>query len=81
MWETEPVLVNDHDFRTDPIGVAIPWGLYEMHANRGHVFVGTSHDTPVFAVTALARWWSRTGRRRDRQNCCTTPTYTSLPVR
>ena len=63
-WETTPVPVNDHDFRTLAIGVAIPWGLYDTQANRGDVFVGTSHDTPAFAVTALAQWWSGTGRRR-----------------
>jgi Rhodopirellula transposase DDE domain len=63
-WETTPVLVNDHDFRTLAQGVAIPWGLYDTRANRGHVFIGTSHDTPAFSVTALAQWWSRSGRRR-----------------
>ena len=63
-WESAPVAVNDHDFKTDSLGPAIPWGLYETPGNRGHVFVGTSHDTPAFAVTALARWWSTEGRRR-----------------
>lgn len=63
-WEREPRLVRDHDFKTDACGTAIPWGLYDTVANRGHLFIGTSHDTPAFAVTALARWWTRTGRRR-----------------
>ena len=63
-WERTPVLVKDHDFRTDAKGIAIPWGLYDTQANRGQVFVGTSHDTPAFSVTALARWWSSAGRRR-----------------
>lgn len=63
-WESTPVLVNDHDFRTAASGIAIPWGLYDTQANHGRVFVGTSHDTPTFAVSALAQWWSGTGRRR-----------------
>ena len=63
-WEGEPVAVNDHDFKKDASGTAIPWGLYDTVANRGHVFVGPSHDTPAFAVTALARWWTRAGQRR-----------------
>ena len=63
-WESAPVPVNDHDFKKDSVGSAIPWALYETPANRGHVLVGTSHDTPAFAVTALARWWSSEGRRR-----------------
>ena len=63
-WESTPVLVKDHDFRTDAKGIAIPWGLYDTQANRGQVFVGTSHDTPAFSVTALGRWWTTAGRRR-----------------
>jgi len=61
-WERNPVLVNDHDFKQDAHGVAVPWGLFETTANRGHIFIGTSHDTPTFAVAALARWWTRTGK-------------------
>jgi hypothetical protein len=26
-WDRSPILVNDHDFRTDSIGVAIPYGI------------------------------------------------------
>jgi hypothetical protein len=63
-WENAPVAVHDHDFKRDSIGSARPWGVYETSANRGHVFVGTSHDTPAFAVTGLARWWITDGRRR-----------------
>lgn len=48
-------------------GIAIPWGLYDTQANRGQVFVGTSHDTPAFSVTALAQWWTSTGRSRYSQ--------------
>ena len=61
------MLVNDHDFRSGSKGIAIPWGLYDTQANRGQVFVGTSHDTPAFSVTALAQWWSRAGRKRYSQ--------------
>ena len=67
-WESTPVLVNDHDFRTNASGIAVPWGLYDTQANRGYVFVGTSHDTPAFSVTALAQWWIGAGRRRYSQN-------------
>jgi hypothetical protein len=63
-WESTPVLVNDHDFRTDASGIAIPWGIYDTQANRGQVFVGTSHDTPAFSATALAQWWAGAGRKR-----------------
>lgn len=65
-WERFPTLVNDHDFRTDSIGVAIPYGIYDLPANRGFIVVGVSHDTPQFAVGSIARWWSRQGVQRYR---------------
>jgi len=30
--------------------------------NRGTIYVGSSADTPEFAVTALARWWEGEGK-------------------
>jgi hypothetical protein len=53
-WDRAPVLVKDHDFRSHADGMAIPYGIYDTQANRGAVFVGTSHDTPAFAVDAIA---------------------------
>ncbi len=64
IWSREPLLVNDHDFPSLASGVAIPRGLYDVQANRGSVLVGTSHDTPEFAVDALVDWWRGEGRRR-----------------
>ena len=29
-WEREPVDVNDHDFRSQAIGMAVPYGIYEV---------------------------------------------------
>jgi hypothetical protein len=63
-WDRHPVLVNDHDFRSDAIGVAIPYGVYDVLANRGAVFVGVSHDTPCFAAHAIAQWWRCEGASR-----------------
>ena len=56
-WDLSSRLVNDHDFRSDSTGVAIPYGIYDLLANRGSVVVGVSHDTPAFAVHAIAHWW------------------------
>jgi hypothetical protein len=63
-WDREPVLVNDHDFRSDADALAIAYGVYDIQANRGAVFVGTSHDTPAFAVDAIAQWWWQEGSQR-----------------
>jgi hypothetical protein len=58
------VYVNDHDFRSDAHGIAVPYGIYDLLANRGTVFVGTSHDTPEFAVESIEKWWHQEGRKR-----------------
>ena len=63
-WDREPRLVSDHDFRSDALGIAIPYGIYDVQANRGSLFVGTTYDTPQFAVDNLANWWVYDGRRR-----------------
>jgi len=64
VWSRRPVLVQDHDFRSQAKGMAIPYGIYDLHANRGMVIVGTSHDTSDFAVEAICQWWRREGCRR-----------------
>ena len=33
-----------------------------MTKNAGYVVVGLSHNTPEFAVSAIARWWQEEGR-------------------
>jgi Rhodopirellula transposase DDE domain/Winged helix-turn helix len=60
-WVHSPRLVYDHDFRTDARGIALPYGIYDPRANRGSIVVGVSHDTPAFAVHAIAHWWRREG--------------------
>lgn len=63
-WQLEPVRVNDHDFRSQALGIAIPYGVYDLQANRATVFVGTTHDTPDFAVDCVEQWWCTEGRHR-----------------
>ncbi len=58
-WSREAVLVNDHDFRSTANGIAVPYGIYEVGANRGFVCVGTSYDTPEFAADSVALWWGQ----------------------
>lgn len=63
-WEKEPVLVKDHDFPSDAEGKAIPYGIYDTQMNQGTVFVGTTHDTPAFAVDSIETWWRTEGKKR-----------------
>ncbi len=63
-WGQEAEAVNVHDFPHDALLRAVPYGIYDVGSNRGSVYVGTSADTPEFAVAALARWWEDEGRAR-----------------
>jgi len=63
VWSQQAVPVNDHDFRSQGLGLASPYGIFDLTRNRGSVFIGTSHDTPQFAAQNIARWWRYSGRR------------------
>jgi transposase len=60
----EPVQVEDHSFFfTGPeVEQAIPYGIYDITRDSGWVNVGTDHDTSVFAVESIRRWWRARGR-------------------
>jgi hypothetical protein len=60
----EPVRVEDHSFFfTGPeVEQAIPYGIYDIARDSGWVNVGTDHDTSVFAVESIRRWWRARGR-------------------
>ena len=59
-----PERVNVHDFPSDAIGKAIPYGIYDLGANTGWVSAGTDHDTSAFAAATLRRWWRADGSAR-----------------
>jgi len=61
-WSQEADEVNDHDFAQDALGKAIPYGIYDLAHHLGYVYVGTSADTPQFAVEMIARWWQAEGQ-------------------
>jgi hypothetical protein len=65
-WQPKgkPDLVDVHDFPSDAVGKAIPYGVYDIAANDGFVSVGIDHDTPVFAVTSIEAWWKHVGVKR-----------------
>ena len=60
----DPVRVRDHDFTDRELGMIVPYGVYDVAANRGFVSVGASHDTAAFAVNALRLWWQAEGASR-----------------
>ena len=63
-WGQQSIEVRDHDFLSEALGKAVPYGIYDLQANRGTVIVGTSRETPEFAVDAIERWWLEDGKQR-----------------
>ncbi len=56
-WRRTALEVFETDFPQDARGKAIPYGIYDLARNEGYVVVGTSHETPAFAVAAIRCWW------------------------
>jgi Rhodopirellula transposase DDE domain len=61
-WSQQAEAVNVHDFLSDALGRAVPYGVYDVTHNQGTVYVGSSGDTAQFAVDAIAQWWQPHGQ-------------------
>ena len=61
VWCREAKKVKDHDFRSEALGIASPYGIYDVGLNSGVVVVGQSADTPEFAVNSISTWWLHHG--------------------
>lgn len=61
-WCKKAEVVDEHDFPSTAECRAVPFGVYDLTRNRGHVYVGVSNDTPEFAVVSIAKWWELEGR-------------------
>jgi hypothetical protein len=61
-WCKQAEVVDEHDFPSGAECRAVPFGIYDVMRNKGHVYVGVSNDTPEFAVVSIAKWWEWEGR-------------------
>jgi hypothetical protein len=61
-WCKEADEVDEHDFPGNAECKAVPFGVYDVARNVGHVVVGVSNNTPEFAAHSIAGWWEREGR-------------------
>jgi len=60
----KPIEVDAHDFENNELGNVVPYGVYDVGANRGYVSLGIDHDTAQFAVNSVRLWLDRIGRKR-----------------
>jgi len=49
--------VSAYNFPTEAKAKAVPYGIYDIANNTGHVEVGTSSNTARFAVDSIRQWW------------------------
>jgi len=61
-WQRYAIAVKDHDFPSDAKGKAVPYGIYDVQKNKGTIFLGTTCDTPSFAVESIEKWWEIEGK-------------------
>ena len=64
VWCRTAPAVYATDFPGDALCKATPYGIYDVGANTGHVYVGTQGESTDMAVAALAHWWRHIGRHR-----------------
>lgn len=60
-WSLNSEQVLTHEFRSQAVGMANPYGIYDLIRNKGFVVVGTSFDTPEFAVESIELWLNHYG--------------------
>ncbi|MEK7783898.1 MAG: ISAzo13 family transposase, partial [Chloroflexota bacterium] len=64
LYTQEVIGVFDHDFPGAASGAVFPHGLYDVGLNRGHINLGTSHETSEFACDSMEHWWQQHGRHQ-----------------
>lgn len=57
----QPEKVRIYDFEDKELGKGLPYGVYDITANKGWVSVGIDHDTAEFAGETIKRWWRKMG--------------------
>ena len=62
-WCKSTVAVSEYRFASMAQCIATPYGVYDIPHNKGYVYVGTSVNSPQFAVMAIRSWWKDVGCR------------------
>lgn len=62
-WRRSALSVLEYDYRSEAEGIAIPYGVYDVARQEGLILIGTSHQTPEFAVAAIRWWWCSIGQQ------------------
>ena len=62
-WQKKntPEKVRMYDFKDKESGHGIPYGVYDITANKGWVSVGIDGNTAEFACETIRQWWIKMG--------------------
>lgn len=63
IWTQAATRAFDHDFPSWARGWVIPHGIFDLMRNCGHINLGLSHDTSLFACDSVRWYWNRIGKR------------------
>lgn len=66
VWTQVAIRAFDHDFPSWATGLVIPHGIFDLTRNCGHINIGLSHDTSLFACDSFRWYWNRIGKRCHR---------------
>ncbi len=56
--------MSTYDLPSQADGKEIPYGVYDLTDNSAWVSVGIDHDTSVFAVATIEKWWQKIGKEK-----------------
>jgi len=74
----EPEAVRVHDFEDKGLGKVVPYGVYDIAANKGWVRLGVDNDTAAFAVETIRR--AAGGRRSATRGIPAPGAFSSPPT-
>ena len=58
-YDTDPRVVNDHDFESFAQGKIVPHGIYDIAKNKGYITLGSSKDTSAFVCDNIEQFWEQ----------------------
>lgn len=61
VYSQKALKVYDHDYQHLSKGKVVPYGIYDLQANKGYISIGNSGETADFIIDNLRWWWTEYG--------------------
>lgn len=63
VYGDQEITCYDHDFASFSTGKVVPYGVYDVGRNEGHMLLGQSADTAEFNLACLRQYWDHHGSK------------------